>query len=45
MGLGVGKREKNLGQKLSGNESIERGGLLIRLKVGGRDLEGEDSRE
>lgn len=48
MVLGVEKRENNLGQKLSGKESVERGELLIRLKVGGGgagDLEREDSGE
>lgn len=35
MALGVEKRAKNLGQKLSGNKSKDRGGRLIRLKVGG----------
>lgn len=44
--LDVAKQGKNLGQKLSGNEAIERGGFVIRLKVqGAGDLEGGDSEE
>lgn len=33
--VGVEKREENLGQKLSRNEAVLRGGFLIKFKVEG----------